>query len=78
MCDYSLAIPNRLAASGKELIVHRFEAGSVGLASALELRRYKSVVRPNVTGSGPRSKPFLFRRKLDRSLQYASHPVPGC
>jgi hypothetical protein len=35
MCDYSLmAIPNRLAASGEELVVHRFEAGTVGLASA--------------------------------------------
>jgi hypothetical protein len=40
MCDYSLmAIPNRLAVSGEELIVHRFEAGSVGLASAFDLRK---------------------------------------
>jgi hypothetical protein len=38
MCDYSLmTIPNRLAVSGEELIVHRFEAGSVGLASAFDL-----------------------------------------
>ena len=30
MCDYSLmAIPNRLAVSGEDLVVHRFEAGSV-------------------------------------------------
>jgi len=40
MCDYSLmSIPNRLAVSGEELIVHRFEAESVGLASATDLRR---------------------------------------
>jgi hypothetical protein len=40
MCDYSLmAIPNRLAVSGDELVVHRFEAGAVGLASAFDLRR---------------------------------------
>ena len=40
MCDYSLmAIPNRLAVSGEELVVHRFEAGAVGLASAFDLRR---------------------------------------
>ena len=38
MCDYSLmAIPNRLAVSGEELVIHRFEAGSVGLASAFDL-----------------------------------------
>ena len=40
MCDYSLmSIPNRLAVSGEELVVHRFEAGAVGLASAIDLRR---------------------------------------
>ena len=40
MCDYSLmAIPNRLAVSGEELVVHRFEAGVVGLASAFDLQR---------------------------------------
>jgi hypothetical protein len=40
MCDYSLmAIPNRLAISGEELVVHRFEAGAVGLAAAFDLRR---------------------------------------
>jgi hypothetical protein len=40
MCDYSLmAIPNRLAVSGDELVVHRFEAGAVGLASAFDVRR---------------------------------------
>jgi len=34
MCDYSLhAFPNRLAAKGEELIVHRFGGGSLGLAS---------------------------------------------
>lgn len=40
MCDYSLmAIPNRLAVSGEELVVHRFEEGSVGLASPLDLQK---------------------------------------
>jgi hypothetical protein len=34
MCDYSLAhYPNRLAAEGEELVVHRFASGSRGLAS---------------------------------------------
>lgn len=39
MCDYSLCgIPNRLAAEGEELIVHRFGTGSMGLASPADLR----------------------------------------
>jgi hypothetical protein len=39
MCDYSLyAIPNRLAVEGEELVVHRFSTGSIGLASAADLR----------------------------------------
>ena len=35
MCDYSLGgLPNRLAAEGDELIVHRFPTSSMGLAPA--------------------------------------------
>ncbi len=34
MCDYSLmAIPNRLAEQGEDLVTHRFPTGSLGLAS---------------------------------------------
>ena len=33
MCDYSLAgLPNRLAAEGEQLVVHRFSMGAQGLA----------------------------------------------
>lgn len=40
MCDYSLhTYPNRLAAEGEELVVHRFGAGSLGLASQGDLNR---------------------------------------
>jgi len=39
MCDYSLGgLPNRLAVSGEELIVHRFSTHSIGLASLADLR----------------------------------------
>ena len=39
MCDYSLHMyPNRLAAEGEELVVHRFGGASVGLASPSDLR----------------------------------------
>jgi|SRR5579863_1845139 hypothetical protein len=40
MCDYSLmAVPNRLAHEGEELVAHRFPTGSMGLASPNDLRR---------------------------------------
>ena len=38
MCDYSLlAVPNRLAREGEQLVTHRFPTGSLGLASAIDL-----------------------------------------
>ncbi len=40
MCDYSLmAVPNRLAQEGEELMVHRFPTGSLGLASPRDVKR---------------------------------------
>ncbi len=61
MCDYSLmTIPNRLAVSGEDLIVHRFEAGSVvGLASACDLRKRKEHRRVQPHGLWPRVKDFF-------------------
>lgn len=43
MCDYSLGgLPNRLAAEGDELIVHRFPTYSMGLAPAAPLQARNS------------------------------------
>jgi len=40
MCDYSLmAVPNRLATEGEELVAHRFPTGSLGLASPSDIKR---------------------------------------
>jgi hypothetical protein len=40
MCDYSLmAVPNRLAQQGEELVMHRFPTASMGLASPEDVRR---------------------------------------
>ncbi len=40
MCDYSLmAVPNRLAREGEELVAHRFPTGSLGLAAPADLKR---------------------------------------
>jgi hypothetical protein len=45
MCDYSLhTFPNRLAADGEDLVVHRFAAGSLGLASPADLGPVTSAV----------------------------------
>jgi hypothetical protein len=40
MCDYSLmAVPNRLAVEGEDLVAHRFLTGSMGMASPADLKR---------------------------------------
>lgn len=40
MCDYSLmAVPNRLAVCGEELVGHRFDTGVIGFVSSSEARR---------------------------------------
>ena len=79
MCDYSLmAIPNRLAVSGEELVIHRFEAGSVGLASVFDLRSREDSRKPECCGLWSTIKAFFVPRMLNRSRQYASRPVPGC
>lgn len=40
MCDYSLmGLPNRLATEGEELVTYRFLAGTIGLASAADVRK---------------------------------------
>jgi hypothetical protein len=40
MCDYSLmAVPNRLAQEGEDLVAHRFPTGSLGLASPADITR---------------------------------------
>jgi len=57
MCDYSLmAIPNRLAVCGEELVVHRFEAGTLGLASASDVRRRQEIRKAQSHGFWPRLK----------------------
>src|ERR1700691_411609 len=40
MCDYSLmAVPNRLACEGENLVAHRFPTGSLGLAAPADVVR---------------------------------------
>ena len=53
MCDYSLmSFPNRLAAEGEELLVHRFSSGAKGLAALSDLQ-------PPLTASSVRRKSLL-------------------
>ena len=60
MCDYSLmALKNRLAVDGEELVVHKFEACSVGLASAAELQAVQMNQPSKENGILARIKSFL-------------------
>ena len=60
MCDYSLmAIPNRVAVSGDDLVVHRFQTGSVGLASASDLRKGQYRRKIQSHGFWPRLSEFF-------------------
>lgn len=61
MCDYSLmALPNRLAVCGEELLVHRFELGSMGLASVADVSQIQGVPEVPVTGFFARLKRIMF------------------
>jgi len=65
MCDYSLmALPNRLAVCGEELVVHRFEMGSMGLASVADVQCAQQPEEP---------PPSTFREKLK---QWFFPPAP--
>ena len=79
MCDYSLmAIPNRLAVSGEEFVVHRFGQGSVGLAVPCDLQKRQEYRKVRSHGFWPRLKEFLILPWLRRSPQCVFHRVPAC
>jgi hypothetical protein len=60
MCDYSLmTVPNRLAVSGDELVVHRFQEGSMGLASAFDLRSGEEMRKRKPQGFWTKLKDFF-------------------
>lgn len=60
MCDYSLmAVPNRLAADGEDLIAHRFPTGSMGLASPADLKRICQNRKTQPKGIWTKLKNFL-------------------
>ena len=47
MCDYSLmAVPNRLAQEGEELVTYRFPTGSLGMASPHDVARAVTAAAP--------------------------------
>ena len=70
MCDYSLmAIPNRLAREGEDLVAHRFPTGSMGLAAPADLRRVADPVGPKTKGFWQSLRSFFSPPKVD--------PVPA-
>jgi hypothetical protein len=47
MCDYSLmALPNRLAVGGEELVSHKFQTGAMGLISSAEGKLIDEASKP--------------------------------
>ncbi|MBZ5611340.1 MAG: hypothetical protein LAP38_24010 [Acidobacteriia bacterium] len=60
MCDYSLHIfPNRLAAEGEQLVVHRFGGASLGLASPSDVAPVMPVTRCERRGLWARVKDWV-------------------
>ncbi len=59
MCDYSLhAIRNRLAVEGEQLVVHRFQSGSIGLAQPpVEVQKPRSTFWKNLLSWGIKADP---------------------
>jgi hypothetical protein len=72
MCDYSLyAVPNRLATDGEELVVHRFQTGSLGLASIGDVARCECARREVQRGTLWHRIKCYFQDPVDRI------PVPA-
>jgi hypothetical protein len=70
MCDYSLmAVPNRLAREGEELVAHRFPTGSLGLASPADLKRAADPPAP--------SRKNFWRAVLEFFNPPKTEPVPA-
>ena len=58
MCDYSLmAIPNRLAVPGDDLVIHRFGEGALGMAAAFDIQAKRECRKKQ--GFWPRLKEFF-------------------
>lgn len=67
MCDYSImALPNRLAVCGEELVTHKFEIGTMGLVSSADGRKLVESA----------AKPKTLRERIMTWLNPA--PCPRC
>ncbi len=70
MCDYSLmAVPNRLARAGEDLVAHRFPSGSLGLASPADLKQATEPPLP--------SRKSFWRRVAEFFDPPRTQPVPA-
>ena len=67
MCDYSLyTIQNRLAEEGEELVLHKFETGTLGFTSAADLQRAERTAAPHPDTFWATMKTWLFGRNTPR------------
>ena len=64
MCDYSLmAVQNRLAVCGEDLVVHRFEIRSMGLVSVADAEALKLREEPPARTFGEKLRRMLFPKE---------------
>jgi hypothetical protein len=78
MCDYSLHVyPNRLAAEGEELVVHRFGGASLGLASPSDLRPVITTNYCDLTSKKPWSWTAIKEWFLATSSGQPDKPTPA-
>jgi hypothetical protein len=67
VCDYSLfSVENRLAEEGEELILHKFQTGTLGFMSRADLCRADAARKTNATGFWSSMRERLFGSRGSR------------
>ncbi len=67
MCDYSRRdVPSRLAEQGEELVLHKFEMGTLGFAGVADLSEWQEASRVETGGFWSTMRDWLVPRSLPR------------
>ncbi len=67
MCDYSRrGVPSRLAEQGEELVLHKFEMGTLGFTGVIDLAEWREATRCEPAGFWATMKEWLLPRSVPR------------